>query len=69
MSYIDESGNLKTADITKLIRQVAKSVDDTLYHSFENIKPEERVKVSDAIESIRNLANIIESQEDEFFST
>lgn len=69
MSYIDGSGSLNVAKIARQIRQVAKSVDDTLYASFENIDGERRLMTIEAIKSLRSLADEIESQEDEFFNS
>lgn len=69
MSYIDGNGSLNTTQIVRLIRQVAKSVDDTLYHCFENIPPEHRLKVRKEIAALKKLAHEIEQAEDEFFST
>lgn len=69
MSYIDGSGSLNVAKIARQIRQVAKSVDDTLYASFDNIDGERRLMTIEAIKSLRSLADEIESQEDEFFNS
>ena len=69
MSYIDGSGSLNVAKIARQIRQVAKSVDDTLYASFENIDGERRLMTIEAIKSLRSLADEIERQEDEFFNS
>jgi hypothetical protein len=68
MSYIDGNGSLNTNQVIRLIRQVAKSVDDTLYHCFENIPPEHRLRVMEEITILKNLAQKIEQAEDEFFS-
>lgn len=69
MSYIDGSGSLNVAKIARQIRQVAKSVDDTLYASFEHIDGERRLMTNEAIKSLRTLADEIERQEDEFFNS
>jgi cell division protein ZapA (FtsZ GTPase activity inhibitor) len=67
MRYIDGQGNVNLAQITRHIRQVAKSVDDTLYHCFDDIKPENRFKVLEAIKILKNMAAEIEAEEDDLF--
>jgi hypothetical protein len=66
---INVDGSLDPSKVVKEIKKVIKSVDDTLYFCFDEIQPENRVKVTEAIVGLKKLANEIEQAQDEFFNS
>jgi hypothetical protein len=68
MKILNLDGTVNVSLLAREIRKAAKSVDDTLFFCFDEIKGSRRNQTLEAIKILHNLADELLRQEDEFFS-
>ena len=68
MQYINNDGTLNTLKVAKTLRELAKSVNDSIYYCFDDLTNEKRFLAIEAHKNILTLAKELERQEDDFFN-
>jgi hypothetical protein len=68
MQYLNSDGTINALRVATTLKALAKSVNDSIYHCFDDLTNEKRLLAIEAHTNILTLANELERQEDEFFN-
>lgn len=67
MIYLNSDGTACPLKVSRTLKTLAKSVNDSIYYCFNDLTDDKRLLAIEAYNQIINLANQLEKESDDLF--